>query len=363
MRRALDPTSPLSPELLSSIGETTSGFLDAQEELIADVGVPALLDVAREATSGGKRLRPAFCYWSQVAASGQPEDDTALLAVASSLDLLHVSALVHDDLIDDADTRRGLPAAHKRFEEFHARLGGRGSRTEFGVSSAILLGDMLLMWSIELADGSGAPGLSRARPLLSRMRAEVTAGQFLDVSAQYEVTGADGFAQELEVARRVLEYKSARYSIRRPAQIGAALGGADEALLAALGEFGSVLGRAFQLRDDVLGVYGDPAITGKPYGGDIREGKRTVLVLTALAEASPAEAAELDALLGAPGLSDADVTLAAGIIESSGAKAHVESLIEGSFTHALAVLDGATMTSEGRTALAGLAERSVRRAS
>ena len=125
------------------------------------------------------------------------------------------------------------------------------------------------MWSIELADGSGAARLDAARPLLAAMRAEVTAGQFLDVSAQYGVTGAAGYAEELDVARRVLEYKSASYSVRRPAQAGAALGGADDALLAALGDFGSLIGRAFQLRDDVLGVYGDPAVTvdGAPWEG------------------------------------------------------------------------------------------------
>nr|WP_269452009.1 polyprenyl synthetase family protein [Tessaracoccus coleopterorum] len=319
--------------------------------------------VAHLATDGGKRLRPAFCYWSHVAAAGFPEDDAPLLAVASSLDLLHVSALVHDDLIDDADTRRGQPAAHKRFEAFHAAEGGVGDASAFGVSTAILLGDLLLMWSLELADSSLAPGLERTRPLLSAMRSEVTAGQFLDVSAQYRVTGAATFADELAVARRVLEFKSARYSIRRPAQIGASLGGADDVLLGALGEFGSVIGRAFQLRDDVLGVYGDPAVTGKPYGGDIHEGKRTVLVLTALADGSPAAAAELTDLLGAERLTDGDIDRAATLIEATGAKAGVERIIEENLRHAERILSTTPMTEEGRTALAALADKSVNRAS
>lgn len=362
MSRSLDPTSPLSGPLLSAISGTIDGFLAAQAPLLSEIGATPLLDVAREATAGGKRLRPAYCYWGYVAAAGQPDDDGPLLAVASSLDLLHVSALVHDDLIDAADTRRGLPAAHKRFEELHAAQRGRSSAGEFGTSSAILLGDLLLMWSIELADASGAGLLDRARPLLSAMRAEVTAGQYLDVAAQYGVTGATTPAEELDVARRVLEFKSARYSIRRPAEIGAALGGADDALLAALGGFGSLVGRAFQLRDDVLGVYGDPAVTGKPYGGDIREGKRTVLVLTALAEASPADAAELEALLRAGELTDGDVERAAGLIDASGARAHVEGLIEEHYTQALAVLAATDMTADGRTALGELAARSVRRA-
>ncbi|MBB1508886.1 polyprenyl synthetase family protein [Tessaracoccus sp. MC1756] len=362
MSTPFDPSSPLSAPLLSAIGGTIDRFLDGQEELLDTIGSSDLLPVARAATAGGKRLRPAYCYWSYVAAAGQPTQGQSLLDVASSLDLLHVSALVHDDLIDAADTRRGLPSAHKQFESLHAARGGRGSATDFGVSSAILLGDLLLMWSIELADGSGAPGLDRARPLLSAMRAEVTAGQFLDVSAQYRVTGATTVADELDVARRVLEYKTASYSIRRPSQIGAALGGADAQLQGALAEFGSVIGRAFQLRDDVLGVYGRPEITGKPYGGDIHEGKRTVLVLTALSHASPDEARELGGMLGAEGLTDTDVDRAAELIEASGALAHVEAVIEENMRHALAVLDDTQMTADGRTALAGLAERSVRRA-
>ena len=361
MTHALDPRSPLSEEFLSAVGETLSGFLDAQAPLLETIGVLPMLDVAREATDGGKRLRPAYCYWSYVAAAGIPDDDAALLAVSSSLDLLHVSALVHDDLIDDADTRRGLPAAHKRFEELHARRGGRGSAPDFGTSTAILLGDLLLMWSIELADGSGAARLDRARPLLSAMRAEVTAGQFLDVSAQYGVTGARDAADELDVALRVLEYKSASYSVRHPALIGAALGGAGDRLNETLGEFGSVIGRAFQLRDDVLGVYGDPAVTGKPYGGDIHEGKRTVLVLAALAAGGP-PATELSELLGAPGLTDGDVRRAADLIEASGALGDVEARIAASMTRAVDLLTATEMTEEGRVALTELAERSVQRA-
>ncbi|GAA4903814.1 polyprenyl synthetase family protein [Tessaracoccus lubricantis] len=352
----------MSAPLLSAIGETITRFLDDQETLLATIGSSDLLPVARAGTAGGKRLRPAYCYWGYVAAAGQPTDAQPLLDVASSLDLLHVSALVHDDLIDDADTRRGMPSAHKQFEALHAGRGGRGSAAEFGTSSAILLGDLLLMWSIELADRSGAPGLDQARPLLSVMRAEVTAGQFLDVSAQYGVTGASSVADELDAAQRILEYKSGRYSIRRPVQVGAALAGADDDLQAALAEFGSVIGRAFQLRDDVLGVYGRPEVTGKPYGGDIHEGKRTVLVLTALTNASPAEARELDDLLGAPGLTDGDVDRAAEIIESTGARAHVDRIIDDGMRQAIAVLDSAPMTSDGRTALAQLAERSVNRA-
>ena len=112
MSRHLDPAAPLGAPLLSAISETLSGFLEAQAPLLGDIGALPMLEIARDATAGGKRLRPAYCYWSYVAAAGQPDDDAALLDVSSSLDLLHVSALVHDDLIAAADTRRGKPAAH-----------------------------------------------------------------------------------------------------------------------------------------------------------------------------------------------------------------------------------------------------------
>lgn len=362
MSRSLDPASPLGAPFLSSVSETIDVFLTAQEPMLGDIGALPLLDVAREATSGGKRLRPAYCYWGHVAAAGLPDDDAPLLAVASSLDLLHVSALVHDDLIDAADTRRGLPAAHKRFEALHEGRSGRGDAGEFGVSSAILLGDLLLAWAAQLADSATSPTLERARPLLSAMRAEVMAGQYLDVAAQFGVAGAATVDDELEVAHRVLEYKSARYSIRRPTEIGAALGGADDRLLAALGEFGSLVGRAFQLRDDVLGVYGDEAVTGKSAGGDIREGKRTVLVLTALQSLTPHAAGELEGMLGAPDLGDDGVARAAALIESSGARDEVEAFIGNLTGRALDVLDATDMTADGRTALRELAARSVRRA-
>lgn len=358
----MDPASPLGAPLLSAISETIETFLSRQEPMLTAIGALPLLDLAREATGGGKRLRPAYCYWGHVAAAGLPDDDAALLAVASSLDLLHVSALVHDDIIDAADTRRGLPAAHKRFEHLHAANGGRGDAAHFGLSEAILLGDLLLAWAVELADGSGAPTLGAARPLLGAMRAEVMAGQYLDVAAQFGLAGAATVADELQVAHRILEYKSARYSIRRPTEIGAALGGADPRLLGALGEFGSLVGRAFQLRDDVLGVYGDEAVTGKPSAGDIREGKRTVLVLTALQALPSHDAADLDAILGAPGLSDADVARAARLIETSGARSTVEDFIRHLTDQALDVLDDTPMTADGRTALRELAARSVRRA-
>ena len=363
MPRTPDPAHPLGSDFLQGIQETLNSFLDQQESRVAAIGAAPMLDLARTFTSGGKRLRPAFCYWGHVAAAGHPEDPTALLRAAASLDLLHVSALVHDDLIDASETRRGVPSAHRQFAQRHRFAGGRGDGDEFGTSGAILLGDLLLIWSLELFESSGMPAdaVTRARPLLEAMRTEVTCGQFLDVSAAYGVTGSDGPSDELAVARKILEYKSASYSVRRPAQAGAALGGADEELIRALGVYGSALGAAFQLRDDVLGVYGDSSVTGKPSGDDLREGKRTILLLTALERGDGTQRRGLEAMLGRADLTDEQVAEARVIIDATGALAHVEELIERGSSEALAALGGAEMTADGRTALVRLAELSVQR--
>ncbi|WP_461109662.1 polyprenyl synthetase family protein [Tessaracoccus terricola] len=358
-----DPSNPLGPEFLDGISGATSDFLDSQADVVAEIGGTPMLDLAKTFTAGGKRLRPAFCYWSYVAAAGHPDDPRALLRASASLDLLHVSALVHDDLIDASDTRRGVPSAHRQFGARHLEAGGRGDAEQYGTAAAILLGDLLLVWSLELFENSGLPtdALARARTKLSAMRTEVTAGQFLDVSAAFGVTGARSTADELADARKILEYKTASYSVRRPAQAGAALGADDQHLQDALGEFGSALGAAFQLRDDVLGVYGDEAATGKPTGGDLREGKRTILVLTALDRGDATQRGRLEDLLGHEDLTDEQVSVAREIIEDTGALTHVEELIDRGTSEALTALGSVLMSDEGRTALTRLAELSVKR--
>ena len=359
MLRDFDPADPLSASFRDSVGDAIDGFLVQQEALLREVGTSALMEVARSYTDGGKRLRPAYCYWSYVAAGGDGSHREPVLQVAASLDLLHVSALVHDDFIDAADTRRGKPAAHRQYEALHLERGGRGSAREFGASASVLLGDMLLMWSADMFDRSGAPGLDAAREELGRMRAEVTAGQFLDISAAHGV--ADD-ADALAVAERVLEYKSASYSIRRPALIGARLAGASDEAYGALARFGAHIGPAFQLRDDVLGIWGDEDVTGKPTGGDLREGKATVLVLTALERADEAAGRRLRAVLGAKDAADDDVAEAAAIVEATGARAHVEELIDRHLADGLEAIGDAPLTDDGRQALTRLAELSVRRA-
>ena len=365
----LEPHAPLAPAFVAAVGDVVSRFVDARTPTLEAMG-PELGPVRRLATdllAGGKRLRPAFCVWGYVAAAGLPGrdvDPATLLRAAASLDLLHVSALVHDDVMDSSDLRRGRPAAHRQFEAQHARSGWRGDAAAFGRAGAILLGDLLLMWSVELLQGSGMPAeaLARATPLADLMRTEVTCGQYLDIVAQAQPLGVDVRAA-LDEAERVVEYKSARYTVQRPAQLGAALGGGDDRLLAALAAYGSPAGRAFQFRDDVLGVFGDSGVTGKPAGDDLREGKRTVLVAHAYARATSAGRALLEQRLGDPGLDADGVAALQAVIEESGALAAVEAMIEDGRDRALAALERAELTDDGRRGLAALAEAAVRRRS
>jgi len=304
---------------------TIDTFLDEQADRLAPLGEDAARLVAegRAAVSGGKRFRAAFCYWGFRAAAGEEYDDRAVLRAAASLELLHASALVHDDLMDASDTRRGRPATHRGFGALHQEQGWPGDPEQYGAAAAILLGDLLLSWSDELLRRCGLPWdrVGPALEVLDACRSEVIAGQFLDVSVQ-----ARGRATVAD-AMTVLRYKSAKYSIERPLHIGAALAGAGPETLAALTSFGLPLGEAFQLRDDLLGVFGDPVTTGKPAGDDLVEGKRTVLIALALEAAPSAEAARLDAALGTA-LSPDEVSELRGIIDRSGAHTQVEAKID-----------------------------------
>lgn len=352
----LDAADPLSAELLAAVGRELAGFLAGRGRRLAELGpeVAELVELATTFTTGGKRLRPAFCCWGYLAAAGGREVPDHVLRAGASLDLLHVSALVHDDVMDGSDTRRGVPAAHVQLAGRHAAADRRGGAEAFGRAGAILLGDLLLMWSVEMFNECGAPpaALAVAQPLLAAMRSEVTGGQYLDITAQTRqpLDARRDPASVLAQVRRVVEYKTARYTVVRPLQIGAALGGAGPELLAALGRYGSPLGRAFQYRDDVLGVFGDQAVTGKPAGDDLREGKLTVLIANAMAAASAADATRLDELLGAD-LTAGQVAEARAIISASGALATTEQEIHGATTEAIAALDQA---GTGTGALGGL---------
>jgi geranylgeranyl diphosphate synthase type I len=280
-----------------------------------------------------------------------------VVTAVSALELVQASALIHDDLMDRSDTRRGEPAMHRRFAARHTAAGWGGDPDGFGDSAALLLGDLALVWSDELLHASGVDpaALVRARPVFDRMRTEVTAGQYLDV-----LTQAAGDTS-VERAGKVARYKSAKYTVERPLLLGAALAGADPALTTAYERFGLPLGEAFQMRDDVLGVFGDPARTGKPAGDDLREGKRTYLVAAAFAAAGPAGRAELDALLGDPKLDDDGVARLRAVIADSGALSRTEARITALTTEALDALDAAPIGTEAYDVLRELADAATRR--
>lgn len=261
------------------IDENLAAFIARQRDRLAELGpeLVSFIDAAEDFVAGGKRLRPQFCRAGWLVAGGDPEDGGSF-AAAAAFEWLQGSALVHDDLMDESDTRRGNPSVHRAFEARHLAAGGVGDATQFGRSAAVLLGDLMLSWADEMlrAAATGSPtitaNLQRAFAYFDLCKTEVVAGQYLDVVGQTHT--------EFSVAEamRVVRFKSAKYTVERPLHVGAALAGADESLLATLTAFGLPLGEAFQLRDDMLGVFGDPAITGKPAGDDLREGKRTLLV-------------------------------------------------------------------------------------
>jgi geranylgeranyl diphosphate synthase, type I len=355
----------------AGVSDALRSFLGRQEDALARIGADVLpcLDAIRSLLAGGKRLRPAFCYWGWQAAGGT--DCPEIFAAAAALELLQASALVHDDVMDDSDLRRGQPAVHRRFAGWHAATGRSGAGDRFGAGAAILVGDLLLAWTNEMFTGSGfAPAVLRnGAPVFAAMQTELAAGQYLDLLSQADASTS------VAAALRVISYKTTKYSTERPLQLGVALasargGGAGAAESAAPADspgradelarvcsrYGSPLGVAFQLRDDLLGVFGDPARTGKPVCGDIAEGKRTVLLAIARDRASAAQAAVLDRNLGRRDLTDAGAAAVRTVLTDTGAAAECEHLIAAYLKEAVAALDGAPIPDIARSALTALAE-------
>ncbi|TDC49390.1 polyprenyl synthetase family protein [Actinomadura sp. KC345] len=333
------------------VDEALLAFVDRQRPALLTISddLAPMMSALDALLGGGKRLRPAFCYWGWSAAGG--EDGPGIVAAAASLELLQASALIHDDVMDSSDTRRGQPSVHRRFEALHRAQSWPGDAEAFGGGSAILLGDLCLAWSGEMFETCGLDGdrRRRGREVYDLMRTEVMCGQYLDM-----LEGTRGEAT-VATALRVVEYKAAKYTIERPLHLGAALAGARPDVTAALTGYGLPLGIAFQLRDDVLGVFGDPAETGKPAGDDLREGKRTVLVALSLERASAAQAARLRRRLGDPDLDRAGVDELRTIIEETGGLTACEDMIERYLTEAERALRAAPIGEEARQALAELA--------
>lgn len=308
------------------------GTATGELRVIGDDLVPVAEAAAEFVLAGGKRLRPAFCYWGALYAGAA--DCDALIRAAASLELLQACALVHDDVIDHSDTRRGRPAIHRRFADLHTREGWTGEAADFGAAAAILLGDVLLAWSDAMLAASGLDdaALRRAQPVSAAMRTEVMAGQYLDIVEQ--ARGTTTVERALTIAR----LKSAKYTVERPLHLGAAIADAPPEYFAAFTSYGLLVGEAFQLHDDLLGVFGDSDLTGKPAGDDIREGKQTVLIALALDRSTPSEASRLRTALGNPALDDDTVDELRKIITSSGAEDEVRTMIKTRLSDAVTAL-------------------------
>ena len=370
-----------STRLVDLVQNRLDDFLTSRDPVLREItpDLTPFLQFSRDFLKGGKRFRALFCYWGwhavaddsvsayETSSADIPTELRAVVGVASALEIFHAAALVHDDIIDHSDTRRGAAAAHRRFERLHREAGWAGSPAGFGEAAAILLGDLLLAWSDELVVDSlfalPTPSAARgARDEFNRMRMDVTAGQYLDILEERAwLTVPDDEA--LDRARRVIVFKSAKYSVEAPLVIGARMGGATVGQVETLREFGLPLGIAYQLRDDLLGVFGDALVTGKPSGDDLREGKRTVLVALARQRMPAGSRRLLDELLGDPELDGDQVRVLQKTIRDSGAVDEVERIIAKHVAEALGALDGALFAPRAANQLAQLADAVSRRTS
>jgi geranylgeranyl diphosphate synthase type I len=340
--------------LLKRVDTVLAGFIDSRDESLAEVGadITTVADAARSfVLDGGKRLRPRFAYWGWRAVRDADADDSALVVAAASLELLHACALIHDDVMDASATRRGRPSAHRAFAELHRQSGFTGDPDVFGTAAAILLGDLLLSWADALFDSARID--ESVRPAVRRvwddMRELVMAGQYLDVLVQ-----ARG-EFSVDDALRVAKFKTSKYTVEGPLHLGAAAAGAAPPVFDALTAYGIPLGEAFQLRDDVLGVFGDPAVTGKPAGDDLREGKRTLLIALTVQRAGKADAAFVRDAFARGSLASHEVDALRSLILDTGALELVESRIVERADEARAALRNPVLSDDAQQALDQLA--------
>ncbi|MCR6483082.1 polyprenyl synthetase family protein [Amycolatopsis sp. OK19-0408] len=316
-----------------------------------DTPAPAAL---AEFVTGGKFLRPMFAYtgWR----CGGPESAAALKA-AASLELLHCFALAQDDVMDGSARRRGRPSMHVRFARWHEEQGLSGSAARFGESAAVLMGDLFLVWSEQLLSesGLGADALARGRGVYDVLRSELAVGQLGDLVN--DARTLPSWAEVLDVIRR----KSGNYTVRRPLEFGAALAGCAPDVVTALGAYGGLLGEAFQFRDDLLGVFGDPAVTGKPAGDDLRERKASSVVVLARDLADDHQRAGFAELLAAAEVDDGAVDRWRALITATGARDQLEKFIDDRVRRALEAIDQVSLPRQAASVLTVLANRCTER--
>lgn len=344
MQAPFRPTS----QLRDRIDDALQAFIASSR---ASSAAPELFDeLSVLIAAGGKRIRPVFCYWGHLAAGGR--DGNEIVRAGAALELLHTFAIIHDDVMDRSPARRGRPASYLRLRVPAEDMPHRGDPDRFGVSAAILAGDLALVLADRMLDESGfAPErLASARQRFDAMRMGAVSGQYLDLVAAHR-----GHADEGE-ARRIASLKSGGYTVSDPLLIGSALAGSPPAAERALAAYGRPLGEAFQLRDDVLGAVGDPAVTGKDRDGDLREGKQTVLLAKARVRASADQLRLLDALVGRDDLTPGDADAIRAIFRETGALADTLALIDALADQAKAALDPEALVPEAADALTALAD-------
>ena len=325
VQAAVDAEMQVQRAVLAPVGDELGPLVDAVERLIA----------------GGKRLRAGFLYWGY-RASGRPDSD-ALVRLAAAMEFFQAAALLHDDVMDGSDTRRGMPAAHRAFAGLHADSGWSGDSDPVrGVRGDPRRRPLPPVVGRAVCDvGTAERRADRGRRTFDTMRTQLMGGQYLDLLESARGWDRLDTSARIDSARNVIRYKSAKYTVEHPILIGAAVGGVAATDMAHLSEYGLALGEAFQLRDDVLGVFGDPSTTGKPAGDDLREGKRTVLVALALNRADTDQAALFEKLFGQPDLDADGVAQLRGVIADTGAVEQVEAMIAGLAAQSRAALEKA----------------------
>ncbi|GLW04527.1 polyprenyl synthetase family protein [Streptomyces lavendulae] len=367
-RQAHDPTAVAPPGIPDpllvrhQIAAVLSAFVDHKSVSAREQGLPCepLRAVGEFLAAGGKRIRPLFCVLGWYAAQGTGSS-APVIRVGAALEMFHAFALIHDDVMDHSDTRRGQPTLHRALTVQHCHGRTPEAAGDIGAGAAILVGDLALIWSDELlrGDDTGLDQAQRERvmPLIDIMRTEVMYGQYLDLTATRQPT------TDINRALAIIRYKTAKYTIERPLHIGAVLAGANDQFLERLSAFALPLGDAFQLRDDLLGVFGHPGQTGKSVLDDLREGKHTVLITLALQAADPSQARLLRTLYGSHHLDQESAATLRAILQATGADQAVEHMIHERHEQALDALDAADLPTGVHDQLLDLAEQVVRRTS
>ena len=340
-------TTPASiREIAGRVDERLRAFLAAERQrwttFDADLVAP-FSELERMVVGGGKRLRPVFTYWGFVGAGGA-STDARVIDAGAAFELLHAFALFHDDIMDGSTTRRGAITTHESMQSEHRMRGWSGDARRFGDGAAILIGDLSFVYADMLLAELGVRGWQ----MWNELRVELNIGQYLDMlgSAQNE--------RRPDKAARICRYKSGKYTIERPLHLGALLADESTTLLSAYSAYGLPLGDAFQLRDDVLGAFGDSALTGKPVGDDLREAKPTPLMAMALQRANHAQRVVLERV-GRGVFSDTDITQVQEAIVGCGALSEMESMIERLTAEAITAITAAPIDRSVRDQLEGLA--------